>query len=69
LSKNSVDISFPGYPYALIDADRCARVRKSEIEHHRMMFLSTASKTPLLKELSHHISATDAHGILDRMIR
>ncbi len=69
LSKNSVDISFPGYPYALIDADRQARVRKNEIEHHKMMFLSTASKTPMWEEIAHHISATDAHGILDRMIR
>jgi hypothetical protein len=28
LSKNSVDISFPGYPYGLIDADYFSRVRK-----------------------------------------
>ena len=69
LSKNSVDISFPGYPYALVDADRCARVRKNEIEHHRMMFLSMASKTPAWGALMHQASSTDAHGILDRMIR
>ncbi len=69
LSKNSIDISFPGYPYALIDADRCARVRKNEIEHHKMMFLSTASKGASFKNIAHQIASTDAHGILDRIIR
>lgn len=68
IAKNSNDISFPGYPYALIDVDRLARVRYNEIEHYRVIFMASAAKKPIWNQISNSISSIDAHGILDRMI-
>ena len=62
-------MSFPGYPYALIDVDRLARVRYNEIEHYRVIFMATASKNPIWNKISNSVSSIDAHGILDRMIK
>ncbi len=68
LSANSCDISFPGYPYGLIDADMNARVKGNELNYHTTLFLSEASKKNRWQQLINHIKATDAHHKLNKII-
>jgi len=65
LSINSCDVSFPGYPYGLIDADNNARVRYEEIQMYKMMLLSEVSKLGSWSKFSRHIESEDAHDILN----
>jgi len=67
LSKNSVDISFPGYPYGLIDADYFARVRKDDAEKFQVLVLSEMSKRGKWEKFLRHIRASDAHAVLDSL--
>lgn len=68
LAKNSSDISFPGYPYGLIDADSNARIRRSEADYHTTLFLSQAGKKERWEKLVNHIKAIDAHHHLNKII-
>jgi len=68
LCINSCDVSFPGYPYGLIDADVNARVRYDELETYRVMFLSEVSKLGSWPKFSRHMQSGDAHSILN-MVR
>ncbi len=68
LSKNSSDISFPGYPYGLIDADANARVNEDEAERYRMLFLSEISRLGRRRKFAVHIRASDAHDVLDSLM-
>jgi hypothetical protein len=65
LASNSKDISFPGYPYGLIDADSFARVSGDEIDKYRVLLMSEISKLGKWKKVSRHICSGDAHGVLD----
>lgn len=65
LSLNSSDLSFPGYPYGLVDADDNARVRFEELETHRVMFLSEISKLGSAAKFIRHMESIDAHGVLN----
>lgn len=65
LSLNASDISFPGYPYGLIDADDNARVRLEELETYRVMLLSEISKLGSAAKFGRHMESTDAHDILN----
>jgi hypothetical protein len=65
LANNSKDISFPGYPYGLIDADSFARVSDSEIEKYQVPLMSEISKLGQWKKVSRHICSGDAHSMLD----
>jgi hypothetical protein len=65
LACNSKDISFPGYPYGLIDADNFARVGVDEIDAYRVPLMSEISKHGGWKKISRHICSGDAHGVLD----
>ena len=67
LAKNSIDLTFPGYPYGLIDADRFACVSANEIQKYQVMLLSEVSKLGKWKKISKHISSIDAHSILDNL--
>jgi len=67
LAKNSMDMSFPGYPYGLIDADRFARVQMWEHEQHRVMLMAEASKAKRWDEMEKFLSSTNAHDILMRV--
>ncbi|MDI9624734.1 MAG: DNA double-strand break repair nuclease NurA [Methanothermobacter sp.] len=64
ISENTVDPTFPGYPYGLIDADLNARVRMDEVKLYRTRILSALSDD-LLEELKSHIRALDAHERLN----
>ncbi len=67
LHVNSCDVSFPGYPYGLIDADGNARVRYEEIQMYKMMLLSEVSKLGSWPKFSRHIESEDAHDILNML--
>jgi hypothetical protein len=69
LSDNCSDLSFPGYPYGLIDADVFARVREDEVERYQLLLLSEISKQGKWEKFSRHIQASDAHDILNMLMR
>ena len=62
LAENSKDPSFLGYPYALIEADKFARVTNEELQRQKMLFLAKGGE-----ELRMHLSALDAHDVLNRL--
>ncbi len=65
LKENSRELTFPGYPYGLIMADRLARVSEKEADYIKAkMFAAAGSKW---KNVKRSIAAVDAHDILDRM--
>jgi len=68
LAANSTDLSFPGYPYGLIDADMLSRVRKREVDHYRAVLLSEASQMGIWEQLMRHMGAVDAHQILNLLM-
>lgn len=68
LADNSRDISFPGYPYGLVDADRFARVAETEAAIYKALLLSEISKIGKWPKLLGHIQAIDAHDILNMLI-
>jgi hypothetical protein len=65
LASNSKDISFPGYPYGLIDADSFARVSEDEVDKYQVPLVSEISKLGKWKKVSRHICSGDAHSVLD----
>jgi NurA domain len=65
LSINASDLSFPGYPYGLIDADDNARVRYEELEAYRVMLLSEISKLGSSSKFLRHMQSIDTHGVLN----
>ena len=67
LATNSKDISFPGYPYGLIDADSFARVSRDEIDTYRVPLMSEISRLGKWKKISRHICSGDAHSVLDML--
>ena len=67
LVSNSKDISFPGYPYGLVDADSFARVSSDEIDEYRVPLMSEISKLGKWKKISRHIYSGDAHHVLDAL--
>jgi hypothetical protein len=67
LALNSNDLSFPGYPYGLIDADDNARVRFEELEAYRVMLLSEISKLGSAPKFMRYMQATDAHATLNSL--
>ncbi|BDH79602.1 hypothetical protein MTTB_09810 [Methanothermobacter tenebrarum] len=64
IGENTVDATFPGYPYGLIDADLNARVRMDEVNIYKTSILSGLSGDTL-EELKYHIRALDAHERLN----
>lgn len=67
LSANSKDISFPGYPYGLIDVDRFARVEMVEREAQELQFMSAASAKGVWTKIQRFIKASDAHVTLNKI--
>ena len=65
LARNASDLTFPGYPYGLIEADRIARVRDEEVEPFRIQLLSALSGLGAWRELEAFIHAMDAHSVID----
>ncbi|MFH1432463.1 MAG: DNA double-strand break repair nuclease NurA [archaeon] len=69
LAHTSKDISFPGYPYPLIDADKNARVKFKEIAFHKTMIERSIEKDKSTSELlDSGIRAINAHAVIDRIV-
>ena len=66
LSENACDLTFPGYPYGLVDADYNARVRSDELEAYRIGLYSEISRLGHSKFLR-HMQSTDAHRVLNML--
>lgn len=66
LSKNSVDASFPGYPYALVAAHNAAKIRPEEVITENAIFLSRAGS--FTGKMAVAGAAADAHGVLDKRL-
>jgi len=63
LVNNCRDISFPGYPYGMITADKFARVSNKEKEYLKQLILAKAgNKTD---QLMLEMANNDAHELLD----
>lgn len=65
LRGGSRDLSFPGYPYGLVEANRMARVARGEAEVLRALLASALGELGAWERLRRRQSATDAHEILD----
>jgi hypothetical protein len=67
LASNSSDLSFPGYPFGLVDADGLARVRRNEKEALRAILASELAGLGSWERLRGHLGASDAHDVLDSL--
>ncbi|MAG15689.1 hypothetical protein CMO88_01365 [Candidatus Woesearchaeota archaeon] len=65
LKENSRDLTFPGYPYGLILADKLARVSDRETDYVKAKLFATAGNK--WNELRKNLAAVNAHEILDSM--
>ena len=65
LAMASSDMAFPGYPYGLIVADQLARVSNQEQATASLILTSKAYTKD--RSVSHAISGSNAHEILDQM--
>ena len=68
LATNSKDVCFPGYPYGLIDADRFARVSMTEKTVNEFQFRAAVSRD-VWKKISRFVKSSDAHEVLNKLIR
>ncbi|MGD0330948.1 MAG: DNA double-strand break repair nuclease NurA [Nitrososphaeria archaeon] len=69
LADNSKDVSFPGYPFGLMDADRLGRVDTNEKSTQEFQFKAVASKRGIWKKISQFTRSSDAHMILNELMR
>jgi hypothetical protein len=67
LAKNSMDFTFPGYPYGLIDADKFARVTGTEKRNNEFQLKSISGR--MWRSISQCIKSSDAHEILNKIKR
>ncbi|MGQ9583049.1 MAG: DNA double-strand break repair nuclease NurA [Thermoplasmatota archaeon] len=65
LRAGSCDLSFPGYPYGLVDVDGAARVRRGEAEVLGALLSSALAEAGAWERVRRRRSATDAHELLD----
>jgi hypothetical protein len=63
LIANSKDPIFPGYPYGLVEADKLARVSKSEQESLKLQLMARFGKDYM--KIIPFINSQNAHDILD----
>lgn len=65
LKNNSKELTFPGYPYGLVLADKIARISNEEANLIKTkLFAAAGSKW---KNIKKGLAAVDAHQILDNM--
>jgi hypothetical protein len=67
IALSASDLTFPGYPYGLIEADRLARVREEEIEPLQIQLFSTVSELGAWSELEAFMRTVDAHKVIDEI--
>jgi hypothetical protein len=66
LSANSEDVTFPGYPYGLLDADFFSKVSPQEAGSQEIQFLSCATDKGALVRLQRCLRASNAHDVLNK---
>ncbi|MXZ94292.1 MAG: DNA double-strand break repair nuclease NurA [Cenarchaeum sp. SB0678_bin_8] len=66
LATNSQDLSFLGYPYGLVVADRFAQVRKDDIKIYTAM-LESRIRTGNLSKIMEHTRILQAHDRLNEV--
>lgn len=66
LAANSDDMSFLGYPYGLVDADRFAQVRNNDIQMYCGL-LESKMRTSLLSKVIKNIRGFQAHDRLNEV--
>ncbi len=64
IAENSRDLSFPGYPYGLIAADKMARVEMGERDALEARIKMRLSRIDGIREC---LAATDAHRIISEL--
>ena len=64
LAANSCDISFLGYPYGLVDADRYAQVRKGDVSMYRALL---ESRLRLGGDMNGILQSLRAYGAHERL--
>jgi hypothetical protein len=70
LAANSRDVGFPGYPYGLIDADKFARVSMTEKTAYEFQFRAIlSSQKEIWEKISRFVRSSDAHEVLNKLIR
>lgn len=68
LASNSKDVSFPGYPYGLVDADKNARVSYEELDALRMVLFSEISKAGDFEGFKDFLAGSEAHEWLNKVV-
>ena len=68
LAADSRDISFPGYPYGLVVADKNARVSYEELDSLKMMLFSEISKVSDFGDFKDFLAGSEAHEWLNRVV-
>lgn len=68
LAVNARDISFPGYPYGLVEADRLARVTDNERDLQEIEFMSASASAGIWDILLRHLKCSDAHYTLNKLV-
>ena len=68
LAESSKDLSFPGYPYGLIDADKNARVSYDELNALRTLLFSEISKTRRFNGFKDFLAGGEAHDWLNKIV-
>lgn len=67
LAFNSEDAAILGYPYGAVDADKHAKVRKSEAAMYRRALDSRLHEDPRLGEIARHADSIIFHDVLNRV--
>ncbi|MHA2394807.1 MAG: DNA double-strand break repair nuclease NurA [Promethearchaeota archaeon] len=67
ISHNANDLTFPGYPYGLIEADRLARVRDEEVEPLQIQLFSAISDQGAWSELESFMRTVEAHKVINEI--
>ncbi|MBI2664209.1 hypothetical protein HYX10_02600 [Candidatus Woesearchaeota archaeon] len=65
LKENARELTFPGYPYGLILADKLARISGKEADYMKAKLFAAAGNK--WSELRKSLAAVNAHEILDSM--
>lgn len=68
LAGNSRDVSFPGYPYGLVDADKNARVSYDELDAMRLLLFSEISKGKTWGSFKDFLAGSEAHDFLNKIV-
>jgi len=67
LVKNAGDLTLPGYPYGLLDVDRCARVSSYDVDYYYSIICSLMADQGKWDKFNRNIKAADVHQLINRL--